>query len=61
MYLAIQTLLLFPLKVYFGTPYNLSLSDMTNLRRLFSSEEVIKKGILADVMYMQTSSKNEAR
>ena len=56
-----MALLLFPLKVYFGTPYNLSLSDMTNLRRLFSSEEVIKKGILADVMYMQTSSKNEAR
>ena len=51
----------FALQVYFGTPYNLSMSDMSSLRRLFSSEEVIRKGILADVMYMQTSSKNEAR
>jgi hypothetical protein len=52
---------MYVLKVYFGSPYNLSAADMSSLRKLFSSEEVIRKGILADVMYMQTSSKNEAR
>jgi hypothetical protein len=33
---------------------------MKALRGLFSSEEVVQKGLLADLMYMSTSNKVEA-
>ena len=34
---------------------------MNQLRALFSAEDVVKKGLLADIMYMSTASKNEAK
>ena len=34
---------------------------MNQLRSLFSAEDVVKKGLLADIMYMSTANKNEAK
>lgn len=48
-------------QAYFGSRHNLSQSDMAQLRELFGGEEVVRKGILADLMYMQTNSKDIAK
>ena len=34
---------------------------MNQLRSLFSAEDVVKKGLLADIMYMSTANKDEAK
>lgn len=48
-------------QAYFGLKENLSDSQMEKLRALFSSEEVMRKGIFTDMMYMKTTSKEEAQ
>ena len=48
-------------QAYFGSRNNLSEQAMNQLRSLFSAEDVVKKGLLADIMYMSTANKNEAK
>ena len=48
-------------QAYFGSRNNLSEQAMNQLRALFSAEDVVKKGLLADIMYMSTANKNEAK
>lgn len=47
-------------QAYFGSRKNLTDDKMTALKSLFSSEDVVQKGLLADVMYMSTARKSDA-
>lgn len=48
-------------QAYFGSRNNLSEQALSQLRTLFSAEDVVKKGLLADIMYMSTANKEEAK
>ena len=48
-------------KAYFGSRKNLSDEVLKQLQTLFSAEDVVKKGLLADIMYMSTANKDEAK
>ena len=48
-------------QAYFGSRSNLSEEALKQLKDLFSAEDVVKKGLLADIMYMSTANKNEAK
>ena len=47
-------------QAYFGSKKNLSSDVLSRLKDLFSAEDVVKKGLLADTMYMTTANKAEA-
>lgn len=40
-------------KAYFGQQHNLSQAELEIIKRLFSSEEVMRKGLFTDLMYMK--------
>lgn len=44
-------------QAYFGLEKNLTEHQLSELQELFSSEEVMRKGIFTDLIYMQTTSK----
>ena len=44
-------------QAYFGSEKNQSVHTLNLLKKLFSSEEVVTKGLLADIMYMSTANK----
>ena len=47
-------------QAYFGTPNNMNNDDLERVRDIFSSEEVVKKGLLSDAMCEDTAFKEEA-
>ena len=47
-------------QAYFGLKSELSPEQLTRLKELFSTEEVMRKGIFTDMMYMKTTSREEA-
>lgn len=48
-------------QAYFGSRKNLTQETMSKLKDLFSSEDVVKKGLLADLMYMTSASKDDSK
>ena len=47
-------------QAYFGSKEELSGGDLAAVRRIFSSEEVVRKGILADMMFTQIPYRQQA-
>ena len=47
-------------QAYFGSRNHLPNKTLDAIRALFSSKDIVIKGLLADLMYMNTSSKSEA-
>ena len=42
-------------QAYLGSPYELSADEMSVVANIFASEEVIRKGFLADYMFQETA------
>ena len=48
-------------QAYLGSRSQLPNKTLEEIRRLFSSKDIVTKGLLADIMYMNTSRKAEAK
>ena len=48
-------------QAYFGSRSQLPDKTLEEIRRLFSSKDIVTKGLLADIMYANTSRKAEAK
>ena len=56
-----ETLLLSVLRqAYFGSQEHLTSDELAMVRHIFSDEEVVRKGILTDIMFQNTPFRSEA-